>query len=99
MLPVLTDRLVESLKLTDELMPQFSKKCIDGIKANRARCKELLEKSTAYATLLSPKLGYDAVSVLVKESVKAGKTIRELVLEKKLMTNKEFDAVVRLFKP
>jgi aspartate ammonia-lyase len=99
MLPVMTDRLVEGLKLMDELILQFAKKCIDGIKADRARCKELLEKSTAYATLLSPKFGYDATSELVKESVKSGKTIRELVLEKKLMTNKEFDAVVREFKP
>jgi len=98
MLPVMTDRLVESLKLMDELVLQFSKKCVDGIKANRARCKELLEKSTAYATLLSPKLGYDAVSVLVKESVKSNKTIRELVLGEKLMTNKEFDQVIRSFK-
>lgn len=99
MLPVMIDRLVESLKLMDEVLLQFSQKCIDGIKVNRARCKELLEKSTAYATLLSPKLGYDATSELVKESVKGGKTIRELVLEKKLMTNKEFDAIVNSFKP
>lgn len=99
MLPLLTDRLLESLKLTEELLPQFAKKCVDGIKVNRARCKELLEKSTAYATLLTPKFGYDAVSALVKESVKGAKTIRELVLEKKLMTNREFDALVKAFRP
>ncbi len=99
MLPVMIDRLMESLKLMDEVLLQFSQKCIDGIKVNRARCKELLEKSAAYATLLSPKFGYDATSELVKESVKGGKTIRELVLEKKLMTNKEFDAIVNSFKP
>jgi aspartate ammonia-lyase len=97
MLPVVTDRLIESLKLMDELLLQFSKKCIDGIKVDRARCKELLEKSTAYATLLSPKLGYDATSAMVKEAVKNGQTIRALVLEKKLMTNKEFDALVKSF--
>lgn len=97
MLPVMTDRLVEGLKLMDELILQFAKKCIDGIKADRARCKELLEKSTAYATLLSPKVGYDATSELVKESVKSGKTIRELVLEKKLMTNKEFGEMIKNF--
>jgi aspartate ammonia-lyase len=99
MLPLLTDRLVESLRLTEELLPHFAKKCVDGIKVNRARCKELLEKSTAYATLLTPKLGYDAVSALVKESVKSAKTIRELVLEKKLVTNREFDALLKSFKP
>jgi aspartate ammonia-lyase len=99
MLPVMTDRLMESLKLMDELILQFAKKCVAGIKADRIRCKELLEKSTAYATLLAPKLGYDAVSQLVKEAVKGNKTIRELVLEQKLLSNKEFDAIVKTFKP
>jgi aspartate ammonia-lyase len=99
MLPVMTDRLVESLKLMDELLLQFSKKCIDGIKVNRARCKELLEKSTAYATLLTPKLGYDKVSELVKEALKTNRTIREIVIEQKLLTNKEFDVIVNSFKP
>ncbi|MDR3642355.1 MAG: aspartate ammonia-lyase [Candidatus Doudnabacteria bacterium] len=99
MLPIMTDRLIESLKLMDELILQFAKKCVDGIKADRARCKELLEKSTAYATLLSPKLGYDQASELVKEAVNSNKTIRELVLEKKLLNNKEFDAIIKLFHP
>lgn len=99
MLPIMTNRLIESLKIMDELLLQFAKKCIEGIKADRSRCKELLERSTAYATLLSPKLGYDVVSDLVKEAVKTNQTIRKLVLEKKLLTNKEFDQIVNAFKP
>ena len=99
MLPIITDRLLESLKLMDELLLQFAKKCIDGIKVNRARCKELLEKSTAYATLLTPKLGYDKVSEIVKQAVKTNRTIREIILEQKLLSNKEFDAIVNSFKP
>ena len=99
MLPIMTDRLVESLKLMDEVLQQFAKKCVAGIKADRARCKELLEKSTAYATLLAPKLGYDVVSTVVKEAVTTNRTIRELVLEQKLLSNKEFDAIVKSFNP
>ncbi len=99
MFPIIADRLLQSLKLTSEVIEQFVKVCINKIKANPKRCKELLEKSTAYATLFSPKLGYDATAELVKESVKSGKTIRELVLGKKLMANKEFEAVVKSFRP
>jgi len=99
MLPIIADRLLQSLKLTGEVLEQFAKHCVVSVKANKQKCKELLEKSTAYATLLSPKIGYDATSNLVKESLATGKTIRELVLEKGLMSNKEFDAVVRTFKP
>ncbi len=99
MQPVMVDRMVESLKLMDEVLFQFAKKCVDGIKADAKRCKEHLEKSTAYATLLTPKLGYSLVSQIVKEAIKNNRTIRELVLEQKLLTNKEFDAIVNSFKP
>ena len=99
MQPVMVDRMVESLKLMDEVLFQFAKKCVDGIKADAKRCKEHLEKSTAYATLLTPKLGYSLVSQIVKDAIKTNRTIRELVLEQKLLTNKEFDTIVNSFKP
>jgi fumarate hydratase class II len=57
-----------------------------------------LEKSTAYATLLTPELGYDVVSKVVKEALQTGKTLREVVVSQKLLTNKEFDAAVKAFK-
>ncbi|MEK7161275.1 MAG: aspartate ammonia-lyase, partial [Patescibacteria group bacterium] len=68
------------------------------IKANPKRCKELLEKSTAYATLLTPILGYDAVSSAVKEAVESGKTLREIIVGKKLLSDKEFNKAVNSFK-
>ncbi len=95
MFPVLADFLISSLKLTREVLVQFSKRCVGTIKANEKRCRELLERSTAYATLLTPILGYDVVSDAVKESIKADKPIREIVVGKKLMSESEFDKAVR----
>jgi aspartate ammonia-lyase len=97
MQPVMVDRLIESLKLMDELLAQFAKKCVAGIKADRARCREHLEKSTAYGALLSPRLGYDKVSELVKEAVKTKRTLREVVIRKKLLTQQEFAKLVKNF--
>ena len=96
MFPILADRLISSLKLSHEVLSQFSQKCVRSIKANEARCRELLEKSTAYATLLTPILGYDTVSAIVKESVKTGKSIRELIIGKKLMTKVDFEKAIRI---
>src|SRR3989338_1873208 len=96
MMPIITDRLVESLKLSAEMLEQFAKKCVAIAQANHARIKEHLEKSTAYATLLNPIIGYDKAAECVKEAVASGKTLREVVLEKKLLTPKEFDKVVKL---
>jgi aspartate ammonia-lyase len=67
------------------------------IQADRKRCKELLEKSTAYSTLFTPVLGYDAVSAAVKESLKTGKTFREVILEQKLLTKEQFEKVIKEF--
>ncbi|OGG79416.1 hypothetical protein A3A39_00460 [Candidatus Kaiserbacteria bacterium RIFCSPLOWO2_01_FULL_54_13] len=95
MMPVITDRLIESLKLSQEMIEQFAKKCVAIALANKPRIKEHLEKSTAYATLLNPIIGYDAAAACVKEAVATGKTLREVVLAQKLLTPKEFDRATK----
>jgi aspartate ammonia-lyase len=96
MFPTIADRLIQSLRLTGEVVTQFTGLCVNKIQANKKRCSEILERSTAYATLLSPKLGYDAVAGLVKESNATGKSIRHLVLEKKLLTTREFESLIKI---
>ena len=50
-----------------------------------ARARELLDRSTATATALSPYIGYAATAEIAKESVKTGRSIRDLVLERGLL--------------
>ena len=99
MIPTIIDRLLQSIKITGQVLEQFTKKCVASIKANKQRCRQLLEESTAYSTLLTPKLGYETMSNIVKEAVTSGKTLREVITAKKLLTNKEFDSIVHSFKP
>lgn len=94
MLPIIVDSLITMLKIVDTTLRLFANKGIKNIIVNRERCLEHLEKSTAYATLLSPHLGYDRVSSIVKEAVKTGKTIREIILEKKLLTNEKLNKLL-----
>ena len=60
----------------------FAEKCISGIEANRERCRELVELSMAMVTSLAPKIGYDRAAEIAKESVKTGKTVRQLCIGK-----------------
>jgi aspartate ammonia-lyase len=55
-----------------------------------------LEKSTAYATLLTPTLGYDKVSKAVKEAVNEKKTIREVIVGKGYLAEENFDSITNL---
>lgn len=97
MLPVVVDKLIESIKLTTEAIGHFDDLCVKEIKADKEKCKYHLEHSTAYATLLVPYLGYDIVSLLVKKSISSNKTLRDIVLEGKYLKENEFDKIVRSY--
>ncbi|HSW97790.1 MAG TPA: aspartate ammonia-lyase [Candidatus Saccharimonadales bacterium] len=96
MFPILADRLLTSLKLTAEVINNFMQKCILHIQANPEQCKEHLEKSTAYATLLTPVLGYDKTSEIVKKALAQKKTIRQITLENNYLDKKTFDRLTTL---
>ena len=96
MFPVIADSLISSLKLLSSGINMFADRCIAPLTVSEKRCKELLEKSTAFATLLTPVLGYDTVSEAVKKTNRDGTSLREIVLQEKLLTEKEFDAIVQL---
>ena len=86
MFPTVADSLINSLKLLITGIKQFRTSCIDVLEVDEKRCRENLEKSTAYATLLTPILGYDIVSNCVKEAVKTDKTIKEVILSRGLLS-------------
>ncbi|MBL8029716.1 MAG: aspartate ammonia-lyase [Candidatus Doudnabacteria bacterium] len=98
MVPVIADKLLESLKLTTEVISEFAKNCIVPMVANAKELEKYLENSTAFSTLFVPLLGYDVVSEVVKKSVLEGRTLREVMLEKKLVTNEQFEKVINNFK-
>ncbi len=94
MFPVVAESMITSLKLVSSGIKNFAEKCVITMRADEKRCLELLERSTAYATLLTPKLGYDKVSEIVKKTVSKNKTIRELMITEGLLNNEQFDELV-----
>jgi fumarate hydratase class II len=91
MMPVLAHALLESVTLLASVARAFTDNCIVGIEANEARAKELLERNPAIATALNPYIGYDAAAVVAKESAKRGVSVRDVVLERKLLPADEID--------
>ncbi len=94
MMPVIAHDLLESIRLLANAVDVFCDKCVTGITANKARCEELVELSMAMVTSLAPRIGYDRAAEIAKESVRTGKTVRELCLEKKVLPQKELDRVL-----
>ena len=95
MLPVMLKAVLDSTDMLTNFLPIFSTNLIDGLGANKQKLQDNIEKSPVIVTLLAPKIGYQKSAELFKESMKTGKTIRELVISKKLMTKKQVDSLLK----
>ncbi len=95
MLPVMLKAMLDSTDMLTNFLPIFSANLIAGLTANKERLQDNIEKSPVIVTLLTPKIGYQKSANLFKESMKTGKTIRELVISKKLMTKKQVDSLLK----
>jgi aspartate ammonia-lyase len=91
MLPGMLKCVLDSTDMLKNFLPVFAANMVDGIKANRERLESYIEKSPVLVTLLNPYIGYLKAAEIYKESLKTGRSIRELVLEKKLMTEEQLD--------
>ncbi|MBW8861480.1 MAG: aspartate ammonia-lyase [Acidobacteria bacterium] len=94
MMPVIAWNALHASTILREAMKVLRVRCVDGIAADEPRARELLERSTAAATALSPYIGYAETAAIAKEAVKTGKTIRELVLERRLLDAAQLDAIL-----
>jgi len=94
MMPVIAWNALHAATILRTSMAALRQRCVDGIAADAARARELLERSTAAATALSPYIGYAATADIAKESVKSGRPIRELVLERGLLDAKQLDEIL-----
>jgi fumarate hydratase class II len=91
MMPVMAYDFLEAIRLLTHATDVFCDKCVTGIGANKTRCEELVELSMAMVTSLAPKIGYDRAAEIAKESVKTGKTVRQICQEKKVLPKEELD--------
>jgi fumarate hydratase, class II len=90
-LPVIARNLLESIRLLANVTRLFADGCVADIEADVARCLAYAESSPSLGTSLNPYIGYEKAAEIVKESVKTGRSVRELVLEQGLLTDEEVD--------
>ena len=72
----------------------LAERYVSGITVNEDRCRELVELSLALVTPLAERIGYDKAADLAKEAYREGKTVRELVKEKGILSDEEIDEVL-----
>jgi fumarate hydratase class II len=90
-LPVMARNLLESIRLLANVTRLFADRCVAGIEADAERCRAYAESSPSLGTSLNPYIGYEAASEVVKESIRTGRTVREIVVERELLSDDEVD--------
>ena len=91
MMPGMVKNVLDATDMLINFLPIFTTNFINGIQANSERLKQQVEKSPILITLLNPYIGYLRAADIYKESLKTGRGIRELILEKKLMSEKDLE--------
>ena len=94
MMPVIAWNAIHASRIMTNAMRVLQERCVDGVRADEARCRELLDRSTAVATALSPYIGYAATAAIAKTAVETGRSIRDLVREQQLLDDDRLDAVL-----
>ncbi len=68
--------------------------CVSGITANVEKLRKSVEHSIGLVTVISPLLGYENATIVAQKALADGTSVREVVLELKLMTAAEFDELL-----
>ncbi|MCB1474971.1 MAG: class II fumarate hydratase [Rhodobiaceae bacterium] len=93
--PVVIYNVLQSVRLLSDAMVSFADNCVVGIEANTTRIAALMEQSLMLVTALAPKIGYDNAAKIAKTAHKNGTTLREETLKTGLVTESEYDTLVR----
>jgi len=96
MMPVMAHAMLESIAILSGGISAFRTRCIDGIEANRERCKELLELNPSIATALNRSIGYDQASTVAKRAAKERRSVRDIVLEMGLVDERQLDDILNV---
>jgi len=98
MMPLIAYNLIHSIELLGNTLLALTRRCLVGITANRDRCLAYAEGSLALVTALNPHIGYLNAAAVAKESLETGKSIRQVVLDRGLLSEDDLAQILNLEK-
>lgn len=94
MMPLIQYKLLDSIVILTNAARIFHEKCISGLSVNEARCKDYAFRSLGIVTVLNPLIGYAKASEVVKESMRTGRAVREIILERDFLSQEQLNQVL-----
>jgi aspartate ammonia-lyase len=96
MMPVVAFNLLHEIEILAHAVDVFTRMCVAGIRADEARCQAYAEASMSIVTVLNPHIGYASAAEIAKEYLASGRSIRQIVLEKGLLSAEELEKIFNL---
>src|SRR5664279_124531 len=93
--PVLAYCMMHSIQLMADVARSFTENCVEGIRADEKRIRELMQRSLMLVTALAPKIGYDNAAKVAKSAHSRGTTLKEEAVRLGFVTPAEFARLVR----
>lgn len=92
--PVLCHSIMESINFLGNALDTLRERCITGITANKELCYEMVKHSIGIVTALNPYIGYKNSTKIAKEALESGKSVYDLVLEHKILSQERLDEIL-----
>ena len=92
--PIMAYNLFSSMNYIAAGTRTFVDKLLDGMEANREQCQKWVDNSVGVVTALLPHIGYEQSAMLAKEAYNTGRPIREIILEKGILTEEQLSHIM-----
>ncbi|ACL32723.1 aspartate ammonia-lyase [Glaesserella parasuis] len=92
--PVIGQAMFESIDILANACVNLRDKCIDGITVNKEICEGYVFNSIGIVTYLNPFIGHHEGDIVGKICATTGRSVREVVLERGLLTKEQLDDIL-----
>lgn len=92
--PVIAYNLFNSMRYLTNAVNTFVDKLLIDLEVDKEQCEYWLNRSVGIVTALLPHIGYENASSLAKEALEGDKSIKEIILERQLLTKEEMDHIL-----
>jgi aspartate ammonia-lyase len=93
--PVIAFNIFQSVKMLTQAITTLTHRCINGITANRERCRYLVEQSIGLVTAVNPHIGYENSTRIAKKALETGRGVTELILEEGLLSQEQLEEILK----
>ena len=93
-MPVIAYNFLQSARLLADGMESFRRNCLEGLRADREKMAEYLQRSLMLVTCLTPRIGYEKAGQAARTAHLRGITLREAVLQEGFLTAEEYEQIV-----